>query len=311
MFRKLCRPLLLVVWLVGGIAFGQTIAWYCTVDKSNITSDEQPMDAAFRFELGVFKGNFIPTSTNKELWAENWVAAQAQRAVYIVGSKSFTSQYALESTEDNAPPFTADKEAYVWGFRGNASSGEWILFRHSLWIWPAYTSGNMDPNLRNWNAANATPVLGSIHSTGSPFLMQSAAVTNAAPPTTTWEQWQTDYLSNEPLKGPNDDPDHDGVSNLMEYVFGLPPKQAGAPPQTPVSFMQVSGQNYLQISIPRRIDHKSATLVVEVSSDLHNWSSGSAVVEMSSTPTAWVVRDATPSGPGLPRRFMRLGATLP
>ncbi len=260
------------------------------------------MDAAFHFELGVFKEEFVPTTDNKELWARNWVAAQ--RTAYITGSKSFSSQFTLEN---NDTPFTSWKNAYVWGFRGDASGGEWILFREESWSWPIYTSGNLDPTLLNWNAANATPIVGTIHPTGTLFLMQSAAVTNAAPPTTTWEQWQADSLSDEPFDGPDDDPDKDGVSNLLEFIFDTPPKTAGPPTQTPVTLVD----GHLRIAIPRRIDHK-ATLVVEVSSDLANWNSGTDETEVVSDGlTTLVVRDKTPFAPSLTRRFMRLRASLP
>ena len=68
----------------------------------------------------------------------------------------------------------------------------------------------------------------------------------------------------------------------------------------------VSNQSFLQITIPRRLDHQ-ATLVVEVSSDLVNWNSGAGyTVEMSNAANALVVRDATPYGAENTKRFMRL-----
>ena len=59
---------------------------------------------------------------------------------------------------------------------------------------------------------------------------------------------------------------------------------------TPLSLVDVGGVKYLQIRIPRRIDHPAA-LVVEVSADLVHWNSGAAhtaVVEDSAAAFVWV-----------------------
>jgi hypothetical protein len=159
-----------------------------------------------------------------------------------------------------------------------------------------------------WQANEAVTVagMGTIHASGAPFLMQSATVQLACPPTG-WAQWQVDELSGTSLDGPADDADGDGTKNLMEYVFGLPPRLAGPPPVTPVGI--VGG--CLQLTVPRRADHPSAVLVVEVSSDLVNWYSGPGhTVEVSNTPAAWVVRDAL-AAPSPGKRFMRVRAALP
>ena len=118
-------------------------------------------------------------------------------------------------------------------------------------------------------------------------------------------------MAGEPLNAPTDDPDHDGTPNLLEFIFGTPPRLAGAPTATPVEIVTVLGQRYLQITIPRLSD-RVATLNVQVSSDLTNWDAGPAfTVEVSNTPAAWVVRDLIPLDAAHPRRFMRLKAGLP
>ncbi len=47
--------------------------------------------------------------------------------------------------------------------------------------------------------------------------------------------WQTALFGGpgEPEAGPNDDPDHDGVPNLLEFAFNLPPQTAGTPLAVP------------------------------------------------------------------------------
>ena len=156
----------------------------------------------------------------------------------------------------------------------------------------------MNPVPTEWNTKDADiVVLGSVNGSGSPYLMKSARGQD-------FSQWQSEQLAGEPLNAAGDDPDNDGASNLLEFVFGTSPKTAGAPVATPVSL--AGGK--LQISIPRRID-RPASLTVEVSGDLTNWVSGAANTEVvADDVSALVVRDLTPLDSVHPRRFMRLKA---
>ncbi|MCX6865824.1 MAG: hypothetical protein NTV46_06305 [Verrucomicrobia bacterium] len=296
--------LLVISWWVGAACHAEQIYWYSVGPASNLTSSGAAMTAGFSFELGVFKDGFVPGSANTADWAAKWVPAQRSTYNPDPELQRFDNQFTV-TVANYITPFTQDPAAYVWGFQGGVASSEWILFRHD-WTWPAPVGIPPNPNGLFWNAAHATAVLGTIYESGSPFLMQSAAVTNAASPPTTWQQWQTAELAGV-ASGPYDDPDHDGTNNLLEFVFGTPPKQAGAPPQTPVTLVN----GHVQITIPRRIDHP-AVLTVEVSSDLTKWDAGEMFTEaISNSPAALVVRDKTPLGPAHPRRFMRLKAELP
>jgi hypothetical protein len=294
------RLVALVLFVAGGPLKAERITWFSPAAAVNHTSAGVPMDAGFRFELGVFNGSFVPLPSNKEQWAQNW--RPAMRTSYDAGAKAFND---LHEIWDNLAPFTVGKPAYVWGFRGDALAGEWVLFRAPSWTWPAVNPLNPEPPA--WNAAAATPVIGQINASGIPFLMKSAAVTNAAPPTTTWEQWRADHLTAEALDEPGDDPDRDGMTNLLEFVFGTAPGTANAPVATPASL--VTG--HVTIVIPRRIDHQ-ATLIVEVSGNLTDWYSGPAQTEtVSNTVASLVVRDLTPLDTPNPKRFIRLRAELP
>jgi hypothetical protein len=301
MFRGTGRLTIVLACYAALPAAGQTVTWNSDANATNLTSGGLPMDSGFRFELGVFSGSFVPTTANKADWAAHWNAAK--RTSYDATHKRYASTH---TPGDNDGPFDIGKPAYMWGFRGDAASGEWILFRAASWIWPdANPPAPLAPI--QWFAADATPVLGSINYLGIPFLMRSAAVTNAAPPATTWTQWKAEFLAGEPLNGKDDDPDHDGTSNLLEFVFGTPPTSAGAPVATPV---ELAG-GHLQITVPRRIDHV-AVLTVEVSSDLTNWHSGPAHTEVVDDGiAALVVRDLTAPDASHPQRFMRLSASIP
>jgi hypothetical protein len=300
MNRLARRILIMAAGLAGNLAFGQaTIFWNSEANKFNLTSAGQAMDGGFRFELGVFDDGFVPSPGNVADWAAHWTAAQ--RRPYDAANKLFSGSHI---PPDNNTPFAVNAPAYVWGFRGDGVINEWILFRAVSWTWPDASSF---PYFEEWFAKDATAIVGEINSTGNPFLMKFAAVANAAPPATTWDQWRAEFLDNEPLDGPGDDPDHDGTPNLLEFVFGSPPRSANPPTATPVAL--VSG--HLEITIPRRIDRRT-NLVVEVSGDLANWFSGPPhTAVLTDSPAALVVRDLTPFDAAHPRRFMRLRAAPP
>lgn len=292
--------------LCTSVARANRIYWYALAGPANLTQAGVPMDGAFNFELGVFKNGFVPTPANRSQWAANWVAAQ--RLAYQAVSGDFSGLFPVVS---NTTPFVAGTAAYVWGFQGGVGSSEWILYRNAGWTWPS--PNPMNPNPIYWDTSAATALIGTLNTTdlqGQPVLMRSATVSDAAPPSTTWSQWQAAELAGEPLNGPTDDADHDGTVNLLEFVFGSPPRQSSPPPLTPLTIVTVDGLKFLQIRIPRRIDHP-AVLTVQVSSALKTWDSGAAAtVVVEDSPAALVVRDLTPIGSGTAPRFMRVTAAL-
>jgi hypothetical protein len=292
----LWKCFLLLAVLSGGSLRADTINWYSTANRTNHMSSGTVMDSGFQFQLGVFTGGFIPTATNIGQWSAFWVSAQS--ASYSETSKSYNSNHTFTG---NAAPFTAGAKAYVWGRRIGTASDEWILFRKSDWNWPLATTPE---GFTFWSAATANEVvLGSVNPGGSPFFMKSSAIVPYA-------RWRDSQLAGEMLSAPNDDADHDGTPNLLEFIFGTSPTLPGPPTPTPTSFVDISGQRFLQISIPRLQNHLSM-VSVEVSGDLVNWNSGTSyTTELSNTPEVIMVRDLLPSGPGLPRRFMRVRAVV-
>jgi len=304
MTKRLIRHGLPLVAMFLSPLGAREIQWYCDSSSVNLTSDGSAMDAGFQFELGVFDNSFSPTMLNMEDWAANW--RPAQRVDYNPASQFFDSEHTVS---DNDPPFIWGQDAYIWGWRINGNQTEWILFRDTTWNWPEADPFNFTP--LDWNAKDATPVIGWIDADGSPFLMKSDAVSGAASPATSWEQWRGKELAGEPLDGPNDDPDKDGTPNLLEFVFATDPLAPGAPVDTPVEVVTVGDDRFAQITIPRRVEHP-AVLTVEVSSDLTVWNSGPAhTLTVSEVADEWIVRDLTPLSPSAPARFMRLKAMLP
>jgi hypothetical protein len=114
-------------------------------------------------------------------------------------------------------------------------------------------------------------------------------------------------LANSAISGPNADPDHDGVSNLMEYALGLEPKSFSASGLPVLGQQQVGGKNYLTLTFPKPRVIGDVQYTVLVSDDLATWHSGASYavrVDDGSTDTA-VFRDMTAIG-DTARHFMKL-----
>ncbi len=297
--------------IVVGIATpskAERINWYGPTFKTNLTSKGEVIDETMVFELGLFKDNFVPTAENVSEWSTHWLAAQ--RADYSPNGKFFTGIFVVDQTDS---PFTGGKPAYIWGFRGGVESGEWILFRKDTWNWPILAADQAaearNPlSAREWNAAEATAIVGTIQADSEPFLMKTAKVSDAGSPKTSWDQWAKIYLKGEKRDGMTEDSDGDGINNLLEYVFGSSPKMANQPAAMSMKLVKDGADEFMEITIPRRSDH-TAKLTLEVSSDLINWTSGGNVTTtISDTPAGWVVRDLVAHGAGNPKRFFRLKA---
>jgi len=284
-----------VAWACVTAAHGNKLSWFCDEADDKLDSYGQPMNAGYEFQLGVFDAGFEPSAANITSWFAHWNPADS--AQYDPGKTRFAGFYEVE---DNPAPFLVNAKAWVFGRRTSETGSEWILFRKATWLWPA--PDQMNPFTIDWNAKDADiVVIGTIHSSGSPFLMKSASVRSYA-------QWQTAHLAEEPLNSPNDDPDADGTPNLLEFAFGTSPTAANAPVATPVVLDE---NGHPVITIPRRLDHL-ANYLVEVSGNLVDWQSGPAHTEILQNDAAALrVRDLTPLSPSNPKRFIRLKVTLP
>lgn len=276
-------------------AEARTLNWQ-GLGRTNLMSSMLPMDAEFRFELGVFKSGFVPTETNVSQWATNWVAAQ--RTNYNAVTRIFAGSHHVTN---NVAPMTNGARFYYWGFRGSEVSGEWILITRSNWSWPA--ADDSLPAL-TYSTGLASAVLGVVNTnTNAPFHLQSAAVTNARPPATSWPQWALSELGTVPPAGPSGDLNTNGITDALEYAMH------SGESSNPASWLQIgqtNGNKHLEIRIPRRRD-RPASYVVEVSTNLQNWTNGPAFTEIvEDSAAALIVRDKTPVGDGGDRRFMRV-----
>ena len=302
-FRRMIRASLLTagMFFAVGAANAENIQWFSNTGGINLDSSGQPMDAGFAFELGVFSGGFVPTMDNLASWDAHWVPAQT--TPYETASSRFDSVF---SVSGNAPPFVAGTAGWIMGKKSTPTGTEKILFRRPSWTWPTASFGS--PTGPNWSVngdENIEVVIGSVNGGGTPFLMQSGVVRDFA-------QWRELRLAGESLDGPGDDPDGDGVPNLLEFVFDTDPQDAASRVVATGELVDHDGGQHMQLAIPRKRTHL-AHLVVQVSSDLVDWDEGPAFTEIvADSPGEWIVRDRTAvSGAPDGRRFIRLKAGLP
>jgi autotransporter-associated beta strand protein len=127
------------------------------------------------------------------------------------------------------------------------------------------------------------------------------------------DTWEIEKFGNaDPGNNPADeDADHDGLSNLMEFAIGTHPEQSNASPLEP-GFATVGPDMFLQLTVPKNPTATNIGYVIEVTGDpaAGTWSAAPTVV-VSETATKLIVRDATPV-PSAGKRFLRLKVhTLP
>jgi len=121
-------------------------------------------------------------------------------------------------------------------------------------------------------------------------------------------------LTDPTVSGPAADPDHDGIPNLLEYAFGLDPKQAdrsGLRRWAPRPTAAVN--EYLTISYAQLTQSNDLTYTVQASTDMVTWNAIAPVVvstiAIGSTRTL-TVRDPTAMGANA-ARFLRVVVTGP
>jgi hypothetical protein len=128
--------------------------------------------------------------------------------------------------------------------------------------------------------------------------------------TETFPSWISGFGGLGGLTALTDDPDGDGIANILEYALaGGDPDSNNCKILPVASVMTESNQKYLAITVRKNPAAVGITCLIEVSSDFVNWNTGSGnTVVVSETAETLIVRDSTPID-GSTRRFLRLKVT--
>lgn len=142
------------------------------------------------------------------------------------------------------------------------------------------------------------------------FALFSNLRVHSLPSDSGFAAWAEENITDDTLRGPEDNPSGDGISNLLKYALGLDPEVAD-PSALPQGTIEADGgESYLTLSASRNPDATDVSLNVEVSDDLVTWESGTGhtaiIVDDANT---LQVRDETAFS-ATDRRFIRLSASL-
>jgi uncharacterized delta-60 repeat protein len=142
---------------------------------------------------------------------------------------------------------------------------------------------------------------------------RTAFLTVNPPPAETFATWQA--LATLPVgqRGPNDDPDGDGLGNLLEFALSLPPGTPGGNPITPGTD-SVSGTAYPTITFTRRKVLPDVTFQIQATADL-TFSDGIGSVLVSvidnGDGTETVLARSTVPLSARPRQYLRVKVESP
>ncbi len=302
------RLLLLVAMsmlLVGlSRADGAKLVWQSVPNSTDQLALGEPFGDTVTFELGTFEVPFRPSLTNMAQWASRWTVIDRTTYNPDTGFFASTVQFA-----NNDAPYTEGRQVYMWGTTGG-SDPEWILATNSAWEFPDAALGFP----LTWNIADAsTVVIGSIKSSGSPYLMRMSQIQGVlSAPSLSPEQWlatkfTAEELDDEAVGQLHSDPDGDGRDNLMEMAVGSDPVMAETELEVPyaVDLVEVAGYRYLRLLVfkPNVLQLRYR---VEVSSDLETWMSGpSSTATLVDSVSTLSVRDKVAFEAGQ-ARFIRL-----
>ena len=259
-------------------------------------------------KLGLFTRSGAYGFSIYEIQVYGYAAASAITPVSVQVSPANVSVPAGEQVQFQAYALDANSEG------GAASTAVWTL-------------NDSSNSIDSTGLFDAATVGGPITVTASVGALSGSAPvtvtgTTGTSGTTPYQAWENEYFTaaeqgNAAVSGPGAAPAGDGLSNLLKYALGLPPKQSGAGGLPRVGRVAVGAQSFLSLTYTRALAATDVSLTVEVSGDLVAWAAGAnatATVSVSedaggATQTV-VARDLTAQSTA-PRRFIRLKVSQP
>lgn len=119
----------------------------------------------------------------------------------------------------------------------------------------------------------------------------------------TWksQNFSPEDLLNPAISGDGADPDHDGLSNLMEFALGGDPNNSDPQLQPMSAVTELSGSKNLEFTYLRRTTESGLAYLPETSSDLQSWNDD---------PAQFTTLSTTPADPGFEEVKIRLTAPI-
>jgi|JI6StandDraft_1071083.scaffolds.fasta_scaffold00569_12 hypothetical protein len=161
-----------MAWMMSGSARASTVFWGSPFNSVLLTSNAQPLDGSFSFEMGTF-GSFVPTFQNVDLWSSNWKIIDrafdptpadpndGDPEGWNVVDQFFVGTVVHDSLGHSDSPyagptdvFAQGEKVYLWVFndKANIPGTEWALVTN--------TGGTGDP-AREWEVPDPNDIMGS------------------------------------------------------------------------------------------------------------------------------------------------------
>lgn len=148
------------------------IGWASEAFATNLMADGittfEEAAESIRFELGTFSPGFDPSTATPDQWVANWIVLQG--ADYDLVDQQVIQTATLSS---NHSPFTANTQAYIWGYTSKAvdPTSQWLLVAAPSWKWPS-TSSPLPTTFSISDAKPADAIIGSVNPENGSYHMQ-------------------------------------------------------------------------------------------------------------------------------------------
>ena len=252
----IARTLLLSLCFISAASAG-LIYWGSPGFVDNADSRGRLWDSGYSMEAGLFSDGFVPTFGNREQWLDHW---------RFLGSAAFDAEekrFAGVINTDSAT-IAAGATIYIWAKNGNdlRKGPEWVLLTHPSWKWPAKSAAITPAIIWTTGENLLALVVGDVGLQGKHLVSRALR-----PVPISKSEWLEKYFPNDATAAAADaDPDHDGLSNTLEYFLGSDPHTPSKTTGPAISQEGNSVRLNLQLNPYAESDY-----ILQGSEDLKTW----------------------------------------